>query len=241
LNDTILSGSVRRLGSHSGPWRQGGHCLAPALLARACRRRTAPWGLGLELQAGAGRGASGQPGIVNGYPRSLTKTKGESASPSIESLPHLIVKRNPPDSIRAERNSDPRGPARDVGSARPDPAALKTSLSISRGVVAVAAPPCRPGVCHDGPSERFFDRPFGEFMKALRDFRPGCQPGRDRPAAPIHQREIVEIVLHLSRRAVCTKHAGGRPYTAAHWPEVRLGVRREKAAFPVGAGPFAPR
>jgi hypothetical protein len=72
------------------------------------------------------------------------------------------------------------------------------------------------------------------------DFRPGCQPGRDRPAAPTHQREIVEIVLHLSRRAVCTKHAGGRPYTAAHWPEVRLGVRREKAAFPVGAGPFAP-
>jgi hypothetical protein len=72
------------------------------------------------------------------------------------------------------------------------------------------------------------------------DFRPGCQPGRDRPAAPIHQREIVEIVLHLSRRAVCTKHSGGRPYAAGHWPEVRLGVRREKAAFPVGAGPFAP-
>jgi hypothetical protein len=62
------------------------------------------WGVRLEFQAGGGRGGFDQPGIVNGYPRSLTKTKGESASPSVERLAHLIAKRNPSDSIRAERN-----------------------------------------------------------------------------------------------------------------------------------------
>jgi hypothetical protein len=41
-----------------------------------------------------------KPAVANGEPRSLVKTKGESASPSVERL----AQRNPPDSIGAERN-----------------------------------------------------------------------------------------------------------------------------------------
>src|SRR5271168_4573432 len=89
------------------------------------------WAFSSRLAPAAARSIiRAKPAVVKGDPRSLTKTKGESASPSVERLAHLIAKRYPPDSIGAEPNllSQTQTHAVRLGTSaglRTDPAALK--------------------------------------------------------------------------------------------------------------------